>query len=194
MVTGTVSLTTRDRMEALRNVVTGMQKLKVYVGIPEDGSTRKDSSEVSNAELAYMHTHGVRQQSMIDDMQGSLDSGTSYSKAHQMYIQANGSPLWKSPPRPIIEPAIENSKDKIAEQFSKAITKDLDGDEEGAKAQLEITGMLGQNIVRAWFVDPKNQWPENSPKTIAAKGSDRPLIDKGELRKAITYVVGDKSD
>jgi hypothetical protein len=54
--------------------------------------------------------------------------------------------------------------------------------------------MLGQNIVRAWFVDPKNGWPENSPITIAAKGSDKPLIDTGELRKAITYVVGDRND
>jgi hypothetical protein len=193
MVAGTASLTTRDRMDILRNAITEIQKLQVYVGIPEEGSERKDSSEVSNAELAYMHTHGVRKQSMINDMQGSIDSGASYSKAHEMYIQANGSPLWKSPPRPIIEPAIENSKEKIADQLQIAATKALEGDSNGAKAQLEKVGMLGQNVVREWFVDPNNNWPENSPKTIAAKGSDKPLIDEGELRKAITYVVGDKS-
>jgi hypothetical protein len=189
---GTVTLTTRDKMDVLRKAVAEIQKLEVYVGIPEDGSTRKDGSEINNAELAYMQTHGVRSVSMISEMQGSIASGTAYSKAHQMYIQANGSPLWKTPPRPIIEPAIENSKDKIAGQLQLAAKKILDGDEEGAKAQLEKTGMLGQNIVRAWFVDPNNGWPENSPKTIAKKGSDKPLIDTEDLRKAITYVVGDK--
>lgn len=189
---GTATLTTRDKMDVLRNAVKEIQKLEVYVGIPEAGSERKDSSEVSNAELVYMHTHGVRQLAMINEMQGDMDSGATYSKAHQMYIQANGSPLWKTPPRPIIEPAIENSKDKIADQLAKVATKALDGDSQGAKAQLEKAGMLGQNVVRAWFVDPANNWPANSPKTIALKGSDKPLIDTGELRKAITYVVGDK--
>jgi hypothetical protein len=181
-------------MDVMRKAVTELQKLEVYVGIPEASSARKDSSELSNAELAYMHTHGVRRLAMIEDMKFDIDHGSTYSKAHQMYIQVNGSPLWKSPPRPIIEPAIENSKDKIAEQLAIAGGMALDGNLQGAKDQLEKVGMLGQNIVRAWFVDPKNGWPENSPITIAAKGSDKPLIDTGELRKAITYVVGDRND
>jgi len=189
---GTATLTTRDKMDVIRKAVAEIQKLEVYVGIPEASSARKDSSELSNAELVYAHTHGIRRRSMINEMQGDIENGHTYSKAYQMYIQTNGSPLWKSPPRPIIEPAIENSKDKIAEQLAIAGGMALDGNLQGAKAQLEKVGMLGQNVVRAWFVDPKNGWPENSPITIAAKGSDKPLIDTGELRKAITYVVGDK--
>jgi len=189
---GTATLTTRDKMDVMHKAVAELQKLEVYVGIPEASSARKDSSELSNAELAYMHTHGVRRPAMINEMQGDIESGDTYSKAYQMYIQVNGSPLWKSPPRPIIEPAIENSKDKLAEQLAIAGGMALDGDLQGAKAQLERVGMLGQNVVRAWFIDPSNGWPANSPATIAAKGSANPLIDTGELRKAITYVVGDK--
>jgi hypothetical protein len=193
MVAGTVSLTTRDRMDILRNAIAEIQKLEVYVGITEDNSPRKDNSEVSNAELAYMHTHGVRRGSMINDMQGDIDNGVAYSKAHQMYIQANGSPLWKSPPRPIIEPAIENSKDKIAKQLQIAATKALDGDQNGAREQLKKVGLLGEKVAREWFRNPANGWPQNSPDTVAMKGSDRPLVDTGQLRKAITHVVGDKS-
>ena len=72
---GTATLTTRDRMEVLRSAVAEIQKLEVYVGIPEAGSDRKDASEVSNAELAYMHTHGLRRLAMTEDMQGDIDQG-----------------------------------------------------------------------------------------------------------------------
>ena len=43
-----------------------------------------------------------------------------------------------------------------------------------------------------WFENPQNGWPPNSPRTIRRKGSDQPLVDTGEMRKAITYVVRDK--
>lgn len=192
MVTGTASCSSQGNDDALKRIVDQIQRLEVYVGIPEEDSTRQNSSEINNAELAYIHTHGIRQRSMINEMQGDIDNGATYSKAHQMYIQANGSPLWNSPPRPIIEPAIEHSKNKVADQLAIAGKKALDGDSQGAKQQLEKTGMLGQNIVRDWFTNPANGWPANSDKTVAIKGSDKPLIDHGELRKSITYVVGDK--
>lgn len=35
-----------------------LQKLKVYVGIPENTSQRPKNAKVSNAELCYIHTHG----------------------------------------------------------------------------------------------------------------------------------------
>lgn len=38
------------------------------------------------------------------------------------------------------------------------------------------------------------QWAPNKPATIAAKGSDQPLIDQGELRRAQTSDVVKKSD
>lgn len=53
---------------------------------------------------------------------------------------------------------------------------------------LRKAGMLGQNVVRRYFVED-NGWPPNAPSTIAQKGSDRPLIDTGELRKSVAYVV-----
>ncbi|MDU5080234.1 hypothetical protein [uncultured Tissierella sp.] len=111
------------------------------------------------------------------------------SNAELAFIHTKGSPLRGIPARPIIEPAIEDNKEQVAELIKKSAQKALDGNKEGAIESLERVGMQGQNIVRAWFTNPKNNWAPNSPKTIKLKGSTRPLIDSGELRKSITYVV-----
>lgn len=111
------------------------------------------------------------------------------SNAELAFIHTKGSPLRGIPARPIIEPAIEDNKEQVAELIKKSAQKALDGNKEGAIESLERVGMQGQNIVRAWFTNPKNNWVPNSLKTIKLKGSTRPLIDSGELRKSITYVV-----
>lgn len=147
-----------DRFQDIQRSLQELAKKDVLVGVPEASSNRKDSNEVTNAELVYMHTHG--------------------------------SPLWNLPPRPIIEPAIEANKEEIGGLLREALTNALDG--RPFEVALKKAGMKGQNVVRAWFVDPRNGWAPNSPVTIARKGSERPLIDTGEMRKAITYIVRDK--
>jgi hypothetical protein len=187
-----------DNTDIVRTIMKGLENKQVYVGIPEGSDNDRavsvgnaeNSSGITNAELLYIQTHGVRQAEMRAEMNPKVESGEMpYSKAYQMYLQSHGSPLWHSPPRPVIEPAIEHSKDKIAKQLQKAATTALDGLD--PSNELEKAGMMGQNIVRAWFTDPDNGWPANAETTIDAKGSERPLIDTGEMRKAIIYVVSD---
>ena len=192
MVRGTVGVVSKGDPNILRKIMADLGKLEVYVGIPEEEASRQSEGEINNAELAYIHTHGVRTKSMREKMQPNMDSGLAYSKAYEMYIQEHGSPLWRSPPRPILEPAIEKHKDAIADKLKPAMQAALNGDSQGARDGLEKAGMFAANKVKDYFVDPENGWAENSPKTIAAKGSDRPLVDTGALRQAITYVVGDK--
>ena len=179
-----------DRFQDIQRSLQELAKKDVLVGVPEASSNRKDSKEVTNAELAYMHTHGVRKLSMRQENQELMDRGAPYSQAYQMYLQTHGSPLWNSPPRPIIEPAIEANKNEIGGLLREALTKALDG--RPFEQELKKAGMKGQNVTRAWFTDPRNGWAPNSPITIAKKGSERPLIDTGELRKSITYIVRDK--
>lgn len=183
---------TSDLTPEVKKLLDDLAKTQVYVGIPEGSdSTRPEQgeqSEITNAELLYIHTYGVRQKEMREEMNPQVESGEmSYSKAYQLYLQSHGSPLWHSPPRPVIEPAIEKNKDSIAKQLRKVVETALDGQD--PENELQKAGMLGQNIARAWFTDPANGWAPNSPVTEEAKGSDKPLIDTGELRKAITYVV-----
>jgi hypothetical protein len=182
-----------DKSDKVKQLLSGLAKKQVYVGIPQGADNARaagtgNTSNITNAELLYIHTHGIRMQEMRAEMNPKVESGEmTYSKAFQLWLHTHGSPLWQSPPRPVIEPAIEHDKEAIARQLKKVAQAVLNG--EDPTPELQKAGMLGQNVARAWFTNPANNWAPNSPATIREKGSDNPLIDTGELRKAITYVV-----
>lgn len=183
---------TKDLTEDLKKTLEEFANKMVCIGIPqEEDATRESESneQITNAQLLYIHTHGIRDTSMIKEMQHDINSGTPYSRAYELYVHENGSPLWQSPPRPILAPSIENSKEILAQQMQEAFTAVLDGS--NATNELSKVGTLGQNIARDWFTNPSNGWAPNSPLTIKRKGSDRPLIDTAEMRKAITFVLRD---
>lgn len=167
---------------------------EVLVGIPEKNISRRntDVNEVNNAELLYIHTHGVRKKEMREEMQSNIDGGLKYSQAHKLYLQEHGSPLFRVPPRPVLEPAIEDKKEIIGKQIGKASLAALNNNEALLDAELNKAGMLGMNAAKGWFENPKNGWPENSASTIKEKKSALPLVDTNQLRKSITYVVRDK--
>lgn len=112
------------------------------------------------------------------------------NNAELMYLHTNGSPLQNIPARPVIEPAIEadDNKKMIVDELEKCANAELDGRIDDAVAFLQRAGTVGANAAKRWFRDPRNGWPPNAPMTIAKKGSDRPLIDTGELRRSITHV------
>lgn len=161
MMKMTAETTSRDQTRKLAEIVKKISQLQVFVGIPEEKAPRSGSGEVSNAQLMYIHTHG--------------------------------SPVRGIPARPVIEPAIEaeDNREAISEEFAFAAKSAMAGKEDAARKHLALAGMRGQNAARDWFEDPRNGWPPNSPITVAMKGSDMPLIDTGQLRKSITYVVKD---
>lgn len=184
-----VNLIKKINLPGLASKAKAAAKMEVLVGIPQEQSSREHGGEINNAELLYVHTHGVRAASMRAEMQQSIEHGTTYSKAHSLYIQTHGSPLWHVPPRPVLEPAIEANKDKIARELKKVITAGIKNDKTGVKAGLHRAGLVAENAAKRWFENPMNGWPPNSPVTAAKKGSSIPLVDTGELRKAITHVI-----
>lgn len=154
-----------DNFNKISKSLKWLKKNSVYVGIPEDKSKRKNeekNSEITNAELLFIHT--------------------------------NGSPVNNIPPRPVIEPAIQDDKDRLTSMLKKAAKLVIDGKEDEALKQLKMVGMRGQNVSKNWFTSEKNNWPSNSPsvkREKEKKGSTnpRPLIDTGELRNSITYII-----
>jgi hypothetical protein len=184
-----VNVSTNDNSDRLFQALESLKDLEVYVGIPEEKSSRNEKNDsITNAELAFLMTNGVRKIEMREDMSDSVDRH-GYHAAYNMYIQANGSPLWQIPPRPIIEPAIADDKDNLSPMLADAAKAILDGDRALALQHLNKAGLEGQAAAQDWFTNPKNGWLPNAQPTIDAKGSDKPNIDTGELRKAITYVV-----
>lgn len=184
-----VNITVASRTAEIKQALEAIKGMQVYVGIPEENSSRQEEQEgINNAELAFLMTNGVRSKEMQKDMESDVNKH-GYHKAYDMYIQSHGSPLWQIEPAPIIEPAIEADKDQISALLGEAIKAVLDGDLKTAEDYLNKAGLEGQAASQDWFTSPKNGWPENAESTIKQKGSDKRNINTGELRKAITYVV-----
>lgn len=194
----------KDLTKQVRRSLAALAHQDVYVGIPEGQVGNHE--DITNAQLLYVHTHGVRDKSMrdvMDEYMGLTPGGMPimrdferfltnmetmpYSAAYQLYLYEHGSPLWHIPPRPVLEPAIHYHRDIIARQLSAAAQAALDGQD--PTPGLHKAGQLAVNVVKDWFVNPINMWPPNAPSTVERKGSDRPLIDTGNLRNSITYVV-----
>ena len=134
----------------------------------------------------------------IPEEEAARESGQGITNAALMYIHSNGSPLAGIPARPIIEPAIDNSKERIGAILSDAAKAAMDGSADAMMAQFEKAGLAGQNAAQAWFTNPANGWEELKPETVKRKirkGSTSPktLIDTGEFKKSVTYVVRKKS-
>ena len=194
LLTGEISV--KDYID-IKNLFNVISEYDVLVGIPQRNAKRPEG-KIDNVELAYIHTHGVDKKSVRQKISQLRQQGMNFSgarkKAHQLYLMTHGSPAYRIPPRPIIEPAIEANMDKITKKLDKAMKAFLNFNIVEGEELLKKTGMFAQNKVRGWFTDPRNNWPPNSPATIKAKSKgknikDKPLIDTGELRKSITYVV-----
>lgn len=178
-------------IEGLLKRLEGLEKRALYVGVPKSTATNRngDDPQLTNAELLFTHTHGVRKIAMRKAMKLMMKSGSTYSEAYQMYIHSNGSALYAVPPRPVIGPALKAHRKEIGKGFQRIYKAAADGNEAALKNAINWTGMKAQNACRDWFYDARNGWPKNAPRTIKVKGSERPLIDSGNLRNSIIYVV-----
>lgn len=165
-----------------------IKKRAIYVGVPNQTKHRK-GDKIDNAQLLFIHTYGARSSDMIDEMGEKISRGYKYSSAFSLYVQTHGSPLWRIPPRPVLTPAIQSNRASITEKYAGIAKAAAKGDYEGLDRAVAKTGLTAQNACRAWFLDPRNKWPANSPSTVKKKKSSNPLIDEGELRKSIIYVV-----
>ena len=178
---GVMIETSFKESEALQKITEAMkeiQNLEALIGIPQEANVaHKDESgadsPITLAELLYIHTHG--------------------------------SPVNKIPARDVLDSAMKHNREDISMLLEKVLERASNGDLEGAKAALDKTGIQGASMAQKWFTDPANGWAKNADITVdggwmknkvsgktfyvKGKGSNRPLVDTGELRKSITSVV-----
>jgi hypothetical protein len=95
------------------------------------------------------------------------------------------------PPRPFLAPAIDKGSPQYQRLAEMMIPKVLSG-EMTMTILLEQMGNLAEGHVKQEITDLKI--PPNAKSTIAAKGSSNPLIDSGDLRQSIRYVVDDSGE
>lgn len=151
----------------------GLMKRNVYVGYPQ-GPKHQDS-KITNAEIAYLMTNGVRKAVSPTDV----------------YMMSKGDMMQRIPPRPFVEPGIERGSKQISDYMIKAISAHLDKKEDVAEQNRTLAGMAGVNAVRKFIRDyPANGLAPNAPSTIRRKGEDHPLVGRtGELMRSITSVI-----
>lgn len=178
-------VTTKDRTPAVKAQLQRLAQLDVFVGIPQADNVPR--GDITNAELLFIQEHGVRRSSMINEMQHLMDQGHHFQAAYNLYVHEQGSPLWRIPPRPVLGPAIASVKPQLTYLYLKAVHAALRGQD--PLPYVEAAGARAQWAAQEWFTDPRNHWTPNAPSTIAAKGSSRPLIDTGLMRRSIKYVV-----
>lgn len=170
-----------DRLAAVVKGIRSLVKKQVLVGIPDNTTDRDESGSMNNATLGYIHEFG--------------------------------SPAQNIPERPFLIPGIKDSDGRIEKQLQKATDAALSGKRSQVDTYLEAAGIAGQNSVKRKI--NSGEFAPLSDATLRARaargrkgakvelqsraegnGPDnsnaRPLIDTGQLRNAITYVVRGK--
>lgn len=117
--------------------------------------------------------------------------GNEVTNAEKLYRNTVGSPMQNVPPRPVLQPAIEDKLETISKAVKNAALKGIEGDMQGLQEGYEMAGLMGQAAAVGWWDNPKNVWAPNSAYTIKRKGSNHPMIDTGQLRHSITFIVDD---
>ena len=190
-------MTGQDNTDKLVQALQYLRDHEVFVGVPEKNLNRGDEGTISNAQLLYIHTHGIRRAHVRRRMDEFMEAGAKYSKAFEMYLQENGDPIWHAVPRPVLDPAIRSVKFQILEQMGKATAAALDGDVAETRKRMRMAGTVARNAARGWMQHPpltENRPATQEIKKAKVKGKKKivnpqPLVDTGSLRKAIIYVV-----
>ncbi len=155
-----INVSSTDSLDKMRASLKTIAQKRVLVGVPEDHGQRQ-SGEVTNAQLVYLHTHG------------SPLAGIPARPIIEPAIEA------------------PDNQALITKQLGAAARAALDQQPNATNQHLNQAGMLGSNAAKRWFTDDRNGWAPNSPATIKRKGSDRPLIDTAQMRRSITFLVED---
>ena len=99
--------------------------------------------------------------------------------------------LGNVPARPFIRPPFDKNRKQYLEILSTAYEKFLKGSGDRQNF-LRVLGFIGQKMasdIKNYVTQGTGVPPPLSPKTIAAKGSSRPLVDTGQLLNSVTYQV-----
>lgn len=156
---------TADNLEAVVKAIHQLTGDEILVGIPQANAARRndDNTSITNAEIGY--------------------------------IQETGSPAMNLPARPFLVPGIEAVQKLIAAKLEKAARAALDGSSDDVEKAFIAAGLVGQNGVRAQIND--GDFAPLAEATLAARQrrgrtGTKPLIDTGQLRNSVTYVIRKK--
>lgn len=168
-----VKTTTRIDPASIVTAVENLAKKQVLIGIPSDSdrNTRADGP-MTNAALGYIHE--------------------------------TGAPSVNIPARPFLVPGVKDAQSAMMSHLEAAGRAAMAGDEQKMLQALNVVGLIAQSAVKAKITD--GPFEPLKPRTVAQRMRTRtgrkrrvvtasadihPLVDTGQLRNSITYVVRD---
>jgi hypothetical protein len=98
--------------------------------------------------------------------------------------------LGKVPPRPFIQPPFVLHKADYLDLLRKGYAQAMRTNNPDAFRR--VLALIGQKMaadIRNYVTQGPGVMPPNSPRTIARKGSSRPLVDTGQMIRAVEYEV-----
>lgn len=125
---------------------------------------------------------GVSVTSGIQAVDGvkTYDEGGDFRLVDIASIQEYGSKDGSIPPRPWMRTAYDKHHRKWIGMMDRAVSAKIKG--RTGEAELRLLGVVMVGDLQESLLD--GPWVPNAPSTIAAKGSDQPLFDTGQLNQS----------
>lgn len=95
------------------------------------------------------------------------------------------------PARPFLKNSIESYQDEIMKDMKTCVQKVMNG----ADPVTALNGLGATHVGRVQRSITEGSYGQNKPSTIRKKhGKDKPLIDTGQMRQSVHYIVKKKGD
>jgi hypothetical protein len=120
------------------------------------------------------------------------DDDAPINNAELGYIHEFGAPAANIPPRPFLVPGITGAESRFTPHMEAAAGAAIDGNEGRVSQGLNRAGIVAASAVKTKI--DEGPFAPLSEVTIERKGSDKPLLDTGQMRNAVTHVVRKKGD
>ncbi|MBR8654295.1 hypothetical protein KDH83_13415 [Achromobacter sp. Marseille-Q0513] len=151
-----------DRLEGVLASINELVKKQVLVGVP-DSAPDRDEGPLSNAQIGYILEHG--------------------------------SPANNLPPRPHLLPGVQDARPKVEPELQAGVNAALDGDTQKVDTRLSRAGIVAASAVKAKI--NSNIQPALADRTLEDRRRrgvtrENTLVDTGQYRNSITYVVRKK--
>lgn len=161
---------TSDRVPQVQAMIRGLSVSRVLVGIPADDAARKPEEGEERAPI---------------------------NNATIGYIMENGSAAANIPARPHLIPGIVDARARIGDIFRGGLQKVAAGQEPDIDRTLHRVGLVAQASVRNKI--DAGPFAPLAPATLRARRRRgrtgiKPLLDTGQYRNAVNYVVAGADD
>lgn len=158
---------TKDRLKQTLALIESLGNERVLVGIPASESYRRPEP-------------------------GEPPSATPINNADLGYIHEMGSPAANIPARPFLVPGVQSARERLGGLYESAARAILAGRVATASEAHARAGLIASAAVKTKITE--GPFTPLAPLTLAnrkrrGRTGTRPLIDTGQLRNAITYVI-----